>query len=473
MQKFVFPKIGTSMLLAVMVVGVLFFINDQNFTKSTAATAQIEDYTQTLTGLNKLQAQLIDAETGQRGYLLTGDERYLQPYSGATLEVNNSLDAIHKLVNKTPEHAMVYDLMARNISRKLAELELTVKMRKDGKEDAWKYVVATNVGKQQMDAIREHIIQLSDICEQKVIKAQNQIQSTLLISRIGIALLAMTGLLAFYLYLRQNTLLVDTSLREKESLKRERDQIDSLVKERTDNLAKLATHLQNMREDERGDLARALHDEFGSLLTAAKLDVARLKSQLSSSVPDADVRVAHLNSTLNKIILMTRNIVEDLRPSSLSHLGLSTSLEILAREFEKQHKVTIATDLENVEIGGNSQLTIYRLVQESLTNISKYAKAKNVMLSLHNLDGYISVQVRDDGIGFDKTEVDGKHHGLIGMEHRVEALGGKLVITSMPGYGTHILATIPKINISNQQSAISNQQSVDLNLESSLDDSDI
>jgi signal transduction histidine kinase len=301
----------------------------------------------------------------------------------------------------------------------------------------------------QMNEIRKYISDLTDISEEKVILAKSQIQTTLVISRIGIALLAMTGLWAFYLYLRQNTLLVDTSLREKESLQRERDQIESLVKERTDNLAQLATHLQNTREDERGDLARAMHDEFGSLLTAAKLDVARLKSQLSSSVPDAEVRFTHLNATLNNIITMTRNIVEDLRPSSLSHLGLTTSLDILACEFEKQHNLTIALDLENVELNGNSQLTIYRLVQESLTNISKYAKAKNVTLNLHNLGTYISVQVRDDGVGFDKTKVDGTHHGLLGMQHRVEALGGKLLVTSMPGYGTHILATFPQLHISN------------------------
>jgi signal transduction histidine kinase len=315
-------------------------------------------------------------------------------------------------------------------------------------------VVATDIGKVQMDSIRHYILELTNISEAKVILAKSQIQTTLVISRIGIALLAMTGLWAFYLYLRQNTLLVDTSLREKDSLQRERDQIESLVKERTDNLAQLATHLQNMREDERGDLARALHDEFGSLLTAAKLDIARLKSQLSSSVPDAEVRFTHLNNTLNNIIVMTRNIVEDLRPSSLSHLGLTSSLEILAREFEKQHNLTIVTDLENVELSGNSQLTIYRLVQESLTNISKYAKAKNVMLTLHNLDTFISMQVRDDGIGFDKSKVDGTHHGLLGMQHRVEALGGKLVVTSMPGYGTHILATVPKIYLSKSEATV-------------------
>jgi signal transduction histidine kinase len=448
MLKFAFPKITTCMLLAVMVVAVLFFINDQNFYRSTAATFQIEESTKTLAVLNKLQGQIVDAETGQRGYLLSGDERYLKPYTNSAIEINKSLDILNTLVQNVPKQSAIYDQMTRHISRKLAELELTVRMRKDGNKDAWNYVMSTDIGQFQMDAIRRHILELTNISEAKVILAKSQIQTTLVISRIGIALFAMTGLLAFYLYLRQNTILVDTALREKESLQREREQIDSLVKERTDNLAQLATHLQNTREDERGDLARALHDEFGSLLTAAKLDIARLKSQLSSSVPDAEVRFTHLNSTLNSIILMTRNIVENLRPSSLSHLGLSSSLELLAREFEKQHNLAIAIDIENVEISGNSQLTIYRLVQESLTNISKYAKAKNVTLSLHDLDTYISVQVRDDGIGFVKTKVDSTHHGLLGMQHRVEALGGKLVVTSMPDYGTNILATVPKIYIS-------------------------
>lgn len=448
MRKFVYPKISISMMLAVMVVAVLFFINDQNFDRSTAATLQIEESTKTLAVLNKLQSKIVDAETGQRGYLLSGDEQNLTPYTNASVNINKLLDTLRASVASMPKENAIYVEMTQHISRKFAELELTVRMRKDGNQDAWKYVLSTDIGKFQMDSIRQNVLELTNISESKVILAKSQIQKTLLISRIGIALFAMTGLLAFYLYLRQNTILVDTSLREKESLQREREQIESLVEERTDNLAQLTTHLQNTREEERGDLARALHDELGSLLTAAKLDVARLKSQLTEIAPDAEVRFLHLNGTLNNIIVMTRGIVEDLRPSSLSHLGLSTSLEILTREFEKQHPITVSIDLEDVGIGGNSQLAIYRLVQESLTNISKYAKAKNIMLSMHDLGTYISVQVRDDGIGFDKSKVDNTHHGLLGMQHRIEALGGKVVVTSMPGYGTHILATIPKIHIS-------------------------
>jgi CHASE3 domain sensor protein len=136
-EKFVFPKISTSMLLAVMVVGALFFINDQNFDRSTVATLQIEDSTKTLAVLNKLQGQIVDAETGQRGYLLSGNAHYLAPYTNSTSEINKSLDLLHALVTNKPKEIAIYELVVRHISRKLAELELTVRMRKDGNQDAW------------------------------------------------------------------------------------------------------------------------------------------------------------------------------------------------------------------------------------------------------------------------------------------------------------------------------------------------
>ena len=178
--------------------------------------------------------------------------------------------------------------------------------------------------------------------------------------------------------------------------------------------------------------------------TAAKLDVARLKSRLAGSLPEAAERLEHLTSTLNSGIALKRRIVEDLRPSSLSHLGLVASLEILAREFEERSGLSITTDLETVELGGSAQLTVYRLVQESLTNIGKYAEAKQAEISLHNFDSYITVEVKDDGKGFKVGSVGAGSHGLAGMRHRVEAAGGRLTVTSTEGEGTLISAVLPK-----------------------------
>lgn len=444
MKKFTLPKMRISLPLAILAAVVLFFINDTNFDKSTKATAHIEESAQTLSTVNKLLIHLIDAETGQRGYLLTGEASYLEPYTNAIAEINQTLDTLYALLQPYPDQLAVYRTMARHISRKLAELEITVRMRREGQEDAWKFVTATNLGKEHMDVIREQVGKLTASTAGRMTQGKGQIQKTLELSRIAIALLALAGLLAFYLYLRQTNVLRETGKREQESLQRERDQVDSLVRERTSNLAQLATHLQNVREDERGDLARALHDELGSLLTAAKLDVARLKARLTVNVPDAAERFEHLASTLNGVIVMTRRIVEDLRPSSLSHLGLTASLEILAREFADHNGLQITTDLETVELGGSAQLTIYRLVQESLTNIGKYAQAQQVDISMHNFEGYITVEVKDNGKGFKLGNVSPSSHGLAGMRHRVEAAGGRLTVASAEGQGSLISAVIPK-----------------------------
>ena len=443
MKRISFPRMAISLPLAVLAAFTLLAVNEVSFRQSTAATANIQEAQQTRGTLNKLMQNLLDAETGQRGYLLTGDLTYLEPYTSALEEINQNLDTLRQMFTPYKEQLDDFGVMSRHISRKLAEIDLTVRMRKEDKEDAWKFVLTTDVGKDQMQAIRAQSIKLAASSIRKMEIGQTQINETLLLSRIGIAIMALAGLLAFYLYLMQTQALLESGVREKESLQRERDQLDLQVRERTTRLAELATHLQNVREDERGHLARELHDELGALLTAAKLDVARLKSRLANTQPEAVDRLKHLTDTLNSGIALKRRIVEDLRPSSLSHLGLVASLEILAREFEERSGLSITTDLESVNLGGSAQLTVYRLVQESLTNIGKYAEAEQVAISLQNMNGYVQVEVQDNGKGFDLDSISSTSHGLAGMRHRVEAAGGRLTVTSEIDKGTQISAVMP------------------------------
>jgi signal transduction histidine kinase len=433
-----------SLPLAVLAAAFLIFINEASFRKSTEAAANIEEAQLTRGAINKLLQHMLDAETGSRGYLLTGEGRYLEPYNMAVADIGQNLDALRQLFTPYPDQLADFALMSRHVSRKLAEMDLSVRMRKEGNEDAWKFVLTTDVGQEHMEAIRLQSAKLAAGSVTKMEQGQDQIRRTLQLSRIGVATMALAGLLAFYMYLLQTKALLASGRREQESLQRERDFLEVQVRERTANLAELATHLQNVREDERGHLARELHDELGALLTAAKLDVARLKSRLAGNLPEAAERLAHLTNTLNSGIALKRRIVEDLRPSSLSHLGLVASLEILAREFEERSGLSITTDLETVELGGSAQLTVYRLVQESLTNIGKYAEARQAEISLHNFDGYITVEVKDDGKGFKVGSVGAGSHGLAGMRHRVEAAGGRLTVTSTEGEGTLISAVLPK-----------------------------
>ena len=439
------PAVAISLPLAVLAVVLVIFINEASYRTTVQAVGAMEQAQSTRSALNELMQSMLDAETGQRGYLLTGNAAYLEPYNDTLKTINQQLDQLRDIFSPFPEQLAEFGAMSRIISRKMAELDLTVKMRAAGQEDAWRFVLTTDVGKQQMDLVRKQTDKLADNSIRSMERGQAQVRQTLQLSRIGIAIMALGGLLAFYMYLLQTKALLNSGVREQESLKRERDQLDLQVRERTANLAELATHLQNVREDERGHLARELHDELGALLTAAKLDVARIKSRLGNNQPEAVERLRHLTTTLNAGIALKRRIVEDLRPSSLSHLGLTASLEILAREFEARADLSVTTDLETVDLGGAAQLTVYRLVQESLTNIGKYAQATQINISLLNMEGYVTVEVEDNGKGFDANAISQGSHGIAGMRHRVEAAGGRLSITSSDQHGAKITATIPKI----------------------------
>lgn len=436
---------AVSLVLALLAALVLIGINETGYNRSTGALQHIEEYTRMRNSVNLLLQDVLDAETGSRGYLLTGDPRYLEPYNSAVAEIGHNLDRLRaNYAPDAPEMATV-NALTSNVQRKLTEMDLSVRMRKQGDEDAWKFVLMTDVGKEHMDAIREQAAKLIDAATARMAVAQRQVQGSLQFSRLGIAIVACAALLAFYLYLRQSENLKLAGEHQQAALQQERDLLESQVRERTASLAELATHLQQVREEERGHLARELHDELGALLTAAKLDVARLKSRLGPQPPEVLERLQHLTESLNSGIALKRRIIEDLRPSSLTNLGLTASLEILACEFAERSGVDVATNLEPMELEESEQLTIYRIVQESLTNVGKYAEARHVEINLHDYHNHVEVEIGDDGRGFDVRAARPSTHGLAGMRHRVEAAGGRLTVQSRPGSGTRIKAVLPKV----------------------------
>lgn len=444
MQMYSARKVVVSLVLAILATGVLTAINETGYQRSTQALGSIAEVTSTRGTLNRLLQDVLDAETGSRGFLLTGDPRYLEPYNTAVAEIGQRIDALRLTYRPDTEESTVLAQLSREVQRKLAEMDLSVRMRKQGNEDAWKFVLMTDVGKEHMDAIREHASRLINSAAARMEISQVQIRRSLLWSRVGIAAVAVAGLLAFYLYLRQTTALERAGEKQQRVLQQERDMLERQVRERTATLAELATHLQQVREEERAHLARELHDELGALLTAAKLDVARLKSRLGLPTPEVSQRLLHLTDTLNSGIALKRRIIEDLRPSSLSNLGLTASLEILAREFSEHSGIAVTTHLEQVDLDESRELTVYRLVQESLTNVAKYAEATRAEIMVRGRGNRVEVDVKDDGAGFVVADVRPSTHGLAGMRHRVEAAGGRLSVASSLGNGTCVSAVLPQ-----------------------------
>jgi len=443
MRRFSLPKLVISLPAAILAAAILIGINETGYRRSNEALQEIERAQQTRVELSRLLQQMLDAETGQRGFLLTGDERYLQPYSKATAGLNQTIDTLRASYMRNPDGIAQLAELSRNVSRKLAEMDLSVRLRKQGNDEAWRFIMLTDVGREHMESIRAQTSKLVDERSRAVERGQTEVVHALQFSRLGIAAVALVGLIAFYMYLRQTRALELAGRRQQEALEIERDRLGDQVRERTASLAELATHLQQVREEERAYLARELHDELGSLLTAAKLDVARIKSKIGLDAPELQERLKHLTETLNSGIALKRNIIEDLRPSSLSNLGLVAALEILARESGERNGLAIRCQLDPVPLDASAQLTVYRVVQESLTNITKYANAQNIQVLLKTGPREVVVAVQDDGTGFDVAHIHPGTHGLHGMRHRVEAAGGRLTITSSATGGTLVSATLP------------------------------
>ena len=423
---------------------VLIGINELSYTRSSESLQNLTITFQTRTTLDKLMQQITLAEGNVRGYLLTGDEQHIENFQQASTNVNNAVDELRAIYSLFPEDLQTSSQLGREIAKRLNEMELSLQMRKKGFSDALQYMVNNPESKASMDLVRRLGDELITHSYERRMHNEAEIMRSLKLARIGIAMVCVIGLIAFYLYLRQSHQLTELMRREQKMLQDERDLLEKQVRQRTATLAELATHLQQVREDERAHLARELHDELGALLTAAKLDVARLKSKIDMEPPDIQERVQHLTETLNSGIALKRRIIENLRPSSLSNLGLTPALEILGKEFSDSSNVAVELNLEPIAVPESTQLAIYRLIQESLTNIGKYAKASHVQIHLQNYPSHIAIQVRDDGVGFDTNAITPSSHGVAGMRHRIEALGGKLKLQSSSGRGTLVEAVLPQ-----------------------------
>jgi signal transduction histidine kinase len=390
----------------------------------------------------RLRELLTTAETAQRGFLLTGRDDYLAPVQLAERELPAVLQRLRGQYESSEWAALVADA-SRRANEKLSELQLVVKLYREGNTAAWQGLVESDIGREKMQAVRDAVGQLDRHELGQIAREREAVYRSLTYGRLGVHGLTLLSLFGLAIFLRRNEALHKARREHSQELARERDRLDREVARRTAELTELAHHLQTVREDERAHLARELHDELGALLTAAKLDVARIR-RMTKTAPDIDERLKHMSALLDQGIALKRRIIEDLRPSALSNLGLIPALEILTQEFAQRSGLQLNLDLAESPADDADRLALYRLVQEALTNVSRHAKAKTVRVTLGEADGWLQLQIRDDGQGFNPDAVGAGHHGLLGMRYRIENLGGTLQLLSAPGRGTLVLARLPQ-----------------------------
>ena len=226
----------------------------------------------------------------------------------------------------------------------------------------------------------------------------------------------------------------------------ERERAEEQLRESRDQLRALAGRLQSVREEERTSIAREIHDELGQACTAIKMDLALIARRLTKNQTRLQNKAASAAQVVDNMIVTLRRIASELRPRTLDDLGLPAALEAQAQEFESRTKIRCSVTLpdEPLALDVNTSTAIFRIFQESLTNVARHALASRVQAQLKAKNDHIVFQVFDNGKGFDPEEAKArKSLGIVGMKERALLLKGDLKIEGVQGAGTTVTLTIP------------------------------
>ena len=226
----------------------------------------------------------------------------------------------------------------------------------------------------------------------------------------------------------------------------ERRHAEEQFKETLAQLRSLAGRLQSVREEERASIAREIHDELGQACTAIKMDLALIGRKITKRQAQLRAKIESSMHLVDDMIVTLRRIASDLRPRTLDDLGLAAALEWQGQEFEKRTgiKCRLVLPQEPLNLDTERSTAIFRIFQESLTNVTRHSQATSVEAHLEIAEDQIIFRVRDNGKGFDPEEAKAKKSlGLVGMQERALLLQGEVRIEGTPGSGTTMILRIP------------------------------
>lgn len=218
-----------------------------------------------------------------------------------------------------------------------------------------------------------------------------------------------------------------------------------------EQLRRLAAHLQSVREEERTRISREIHDGLGQALTGLKMDLSWLarkrdENQTSAGRNSLREKTKSMSGVVDRIIQTVRTISTELRPGVLDYLGLAAAIEWQVHEFQKRTatKCQLSLPTEEIPIDGTCSTAMFRIFQETLTNIARHAHSTKVKINLEEKDGSAILEVADNGRGIRQSNLsDPKSLGLLGMRERALLLGGEVSIRRNDGEGTTVIVRIP------------------------------
>ncbi|MCW3119386.1 MAG: domain S-box protein, partial [Chitinophagaceae bacterium] len=226
----------------------------------------------------------------------------------------------------------------------------------------------------------------------------------------------------------------------------ERKKAEETLKQSYEEIKRLTEHLQKIREEERTYIAREIHDELGQQLTAIKMDVVWIDKKIPEGTTPIKSKLKNIIELLDGSNQSVRKILSELRSGILGDHGLPEALKWQGRQFTERTGIPVEFTITEkaLKLPEEIAASIFRVYQESLTNIMRHAEARKVLTSLKILDNFIIVTIEDDGKGFYVESLrNNKSFGILGMKERIASVHGKFEVDSAPGKGTTINISIP------------------------------
>lgn len=395
---------------------------------------------------DKIFSSITSMESGVRGYLLTREKKLLQPFIDREQSLFRYLTALEKSLKDDQTQKIRVDSLRLLITQRIAQFDTEMQFFERSRvvqKNIHEVIVAAPVLMEKIASLLNEIkrVEENQLSIKQLDTQNNIINTNKLVLFFGFCVLAVFITMISFVFRNTNARIrAEGEARQLANTMEEKvDQRTIQLHDANSQLQKLATHLQGIREEERLHLSREVHDELGQLASALKLDIDWLQLNSTDENPKAKARIKNAVYILEILIDATRKIAASLRPAMLDELGLTATLKWQCNQFEKTNGIrcVFTEAFDDTAVPSKTSNELFRICQESLTNITRHAKATQVAVSLISNGAVIELTISDNGKGFD-TAIASNHLGLVGMRERALSINGQLTITSSPGEGTTV-----------------------------------
>ncbi len=391
---------------------------------------------------DKLTIHMLTIETNAQRYLLSQNDSFLIPFY-------EGIDKLEKLLlsleRAWPTYLSASDIerLDNNIDIVIAQLAEMIKSKNLSKNNT---LSDYNQSKAYMTTLRDQVLDIRATILGRI--KQNQAANLSSLNTMKWIMISLSSLAFSLLFLSliQTKRHQDKTKEYALTIAEKNQYLEQSINKRTAELIALASHMTTTNENEKKRIARELHDELGALLTAVRMDTTWLRRHIKPEDDDPiKPRLERLLSAIDQSIAVKREITTSLVPPLLRELGLVEAIKAMTEDQPDEHKtqyhLLLQSDLP--EMDSDRELTLYRICQESLTNIRKYADAENVTIKLGLNGNAMELSITDDGKGFSPDSLKKDSYGIVGMRARAAMFSGVLILKSKEHVGTKVHTSIP------------------------------